>query len=175
MEDSDESGGAAISGDVAVGTVVKTTTRLNYRRTPSQANRSNILGVLPTGTDVRIVKSSATDGFYNVSLEDAALAKVLGSKTGWVYGQYLKGNGTDTIEADGGTDAGEADAKTDVETIPTPDGATGPLCKKLAACCWQLKTAGHDTSACEAAVEKDQEIACQAMHKTYSDDGDCTK
>lgn len=109
LEDTDGSN-SAISGDVSVGTIVETTTSLRIRRTPSQDSSSNILGILPPGTKVMVLQSSAENGFYNIRvIEDDALVRALKTDTGWAYGEYLRGDEVEPgveEEAEGETDDG---------------------------------------------------------------------
>lgn len=93
LDDGETGTEAALSGRVAEGTVVETTTALRIRRTPSTESSANILGLLPTGTEVRVIESLPTNGFYKVEILDDALARKIKQRTGWVFGEYLTGEG----------------------------------------------------------------------------------
>jgi len=127
--DGEESGGSesAISGDVSVGTIVTTTTALRFRRTPSQASSANILGVLPSGTELMVTRSFATSGFYQVRIQDAALGAKLKVRDGWVFGAYLKGDEVEpgVTEPNDPAKPGAPDPGTD-PADPGADPGTGP-------------------------------------------------
>jgi len=92
LEDADESAGA-ISGDVEVGTEFETLgDALRLRRTPSKEDSKNILGLLPTGTKVKILEGAPNNGFYKVEVTSEPIASELPLSKGWVYGEYLKGD-----------------------------------------------------------------------------------
>ena len=102
IDDGDTGAEAALSGRVAEGTVVETTTTLRIRRTPSTESSANILGLLPVGTEVRVMESLPTNGFYRVEILDDALARKIKQRAGWVFGQYLTGEGEEPdLPADG--------------------------------------------------------------------------
>lgn len=83
---------SALSGTVAAGTVTKTTTDgLRLRRTPDKASSANVIGLIPIGTQVKIVTGKPTNGFYKLQVLDETLAQKLAVDTGWVYGDYLEG------------------------------------------------------------------------------------
>lgn len=93
LDDGETGTEAALSGRVVEGTVVETTTSLRIRRTPSTESSSNILGLLPVGTEVRVMESLPTNGFYKVEILDDALARKIKQRSGWVFGEYLTGEG----------------------------------------------------------------------------------
>ncbi len=99
-EDGDTSGDA-LSGRVTVGRIVQTAGEaLRLRRAPTRTTTSNIVGVLPKGTSVKILESVPNDGFYKVEVQDAALVKKLRTSTGWVYGEYLTGDAEEPQDPD---------------------------------------------------------------------------
>lgn len=110
--------GEALTGDVAVGTTVETTTALRIRRSPSTESSSNILGILPAGTKVKILASKATEGFYNVEVLDDALARKLKTDKGWCFGEHLLG-GSEDPQAEA-----EAEAEAEEPTPAAPAGRT---------------------------------------------------
>lgn len=91
----DEEVDSALSGAAAEGTIVQTKANLRIRRTPTSENESNIISVLPKGSDVRIRTATPTRGFYFIEIVDELLALRVKSETGWVYGAYLTGAKTD--------------------------------------------------------------------------------
>jgi len=80
---------SALSGNLAVGTTLKTTANLNLRSGPSTSNTVRL--VMPAGSTVTVVATAPSGGFYNVRYSGT---------TGWSSGQYLKldtsGGGTTT-------------------------------------------------------------------------------
>lgn len=85
-----------VSGNVAVGTALRTTDGVNLRSGPA-LNRS-VLYVVPQGSRVVVQKSAPTEGFYRVKHNGTL---------GWMFGAYLAlegggGGGSD----DGGSDGG---------------------------------------------------------------------
>ena len=124
IDDADTGTEAALSGRVAEGTVVETTTTLRIRRTPSTASSANIHGLLPVGTEVRVMESLPTNGFYKVEILDESLARKIKQRAGWVFGEYLTGEGEEPdlpadgkVENDNATD--DEDGNADPST-PTP-------------------------------------------------------
>lgn len=117
---------SALSGNVAAGTVTKTTTDgLRLRRTPDKSSDksadktlSNIVGLIPIGTQVKIVTGTPTNGFYQIKVLDAALVKALKVDTGWVFGDYLEGKAEEP--ADPAEDVSLTGTH-DVDTIATVD------------------------------------------------------
>ena len=92
---------SALSGSVAAGTVTKTSTDgLRLRKTADKTNLSNVIGLIPIGTQVKIVTGTPTKGFYQIKVLDPALAKALQVDTGWVYGDYLTGKATEPTAPD---------------------------------------------------------------------------
>jgi len=100
-EDSAESGNA-LSGGVAIGTEVETTTSVHIRRSASTSDDQNILGTLPPGTKVKVLASDPVDGFYNVEVLDSALVKALKTSKGWCSGKYLLGGTAEPETSDTG-------------------------------------------------------------------------
>lgn len=99
--DEGDSSADALSGRVTAGRVVQTIgDALRLRRAPTRTMTANILAVLPKGTSLRIVDGVPDDGFYQVELVDAALAKKVGAKRGWVYGEYLNGESEEPEDPD---------------------------------------------------------------------------
>jgi hypothetical protein len=90
----DEGGSdSALTGKVTVGRVVQTVTEgLRLRRTPSRENTNNIIGLIPTGSNVKIVDGTPTDGFYKIEVIDKKVRDALEADIGWVYGEYLNGD-----------------------------------------------------------------------------------
>ncbi len=86
---------SALAGAAAEGTIVQTKANLRMRRTPTSADPSNIISVLPKGSDVRIRTATPTGGFYFIAIVDPELARRVRRETGWVYGAYLTGAKTD--------------------------------------------------------------------------------
>jgi hypothetical protein len=126
-DDASDDAASAIEGSVRVGKIVTTTTRLRFRTSPSTQNLRNVAGVLPTGTEVKIVESSPTRGFYKVELQDEDLIRSFDRSTGWCFGRYLLDGAPEedlpaSEDADGGTspDAGEP------EPPPEADGGSEP-------------------------------------------------
>lgn len=110
-----EAGGSAITGSVAAGTVVTTTTALRIRRGPSSESEKNILGILPAGTKVKIVDPDPVSGFYSVEVEDDVLVAKLKTSKGWCFGEHLLGKATDDAADDAEQDEDGTDAP-----VPTP-------------------------------------------------------
>ncbi|MBX3263729.1 MAG: SH3 domain-containing protein [Labilithrix sp.] len=79
----------AISGAVAVGAELVTTTRVNLREGPSTSD--GVLLTMPSGARVTAVAATATDGYYQVSYN---------GEVGWAFGAYLKATGADADDAD---------------------------------------------------------------------------
>ena len=75
----DEGTGALVTGNLAVGTVVRATSQLNVRSTASTAG--SIVDVLATGETATVVLSTPQGGFYKIRTQ--------GSATGWASGKYL--------------------------------------------------------------------------------------
>lgn len=71
---------SAITDDIAPGSRLVTTTRVNLRETPSQATRDNIITVMPMGTVVTVRSATPTTGFYRVDYE---------GQEGWAFGTFL--------------------------------------------------------------------------------------
>ena len=68
-----------VSGSLPVGTILRATTDLNLRKSPSTS--SSVLDIIAGGDEVTVVKATPASGFYNVTY---------GSTTGWSSGKYLK-------------------------------------------------------------------------------------
>jgi uncharacterized protein YraI len=68
-----------LSGTVAVGTELKTTSGLNFRSGPSTGYK--VIRVLPKSTTVEAVQSSPSNGFYKVKHNGTS---------GWAHGGYLQ-------------------------------------------------------------------------------------
>ena len=117
---------SALSGTVAAGTVTKTITDgLRLRKTPDKSaatdadkTKSNIYGLIPIGTQVKILTGKPTNGFYQIKVLDAALVKALQVDTGWVFGDYLQGKAEEP--ADPAADVSLTGTH-DVDTIATVD------------------------------------------------------
>lgn len=78
---------AALTGtnDLAIGTTLVTTTRVNFRSGPTKS--AAVIRVLETGTSVVTVNRTTPSGaFFNVKV---------GSTQGWVHGAYLARAGSD--------------------------------------------------------------------------------
>jgi len=89
-DDTDLSG-EALTGTVSVGSTLKTTADVNFRKGASTSY--GVIRVLSTGTQVTVVASSPKNGFYNVKHQGT---------TGWVYGNYLKVVSSDDSKSDSG-------------------------------------------------------------------------
>ena len=110
-----EGTGSALSGTVAAGTVTKTSTDgLRFRRTAAKTDSSNVIGLIPKGTQLKLVTGTPTKGFYQIKILDTVLAKALQVDTGWVYGDYLTGKATEPADPDESLTGTH-----DVETIAT--------------------------------------------------------
>ena len=122
IDDGDTGTEAALSGRVAEGTVVETTTTLRIRRTPSTESSANILGLLPVGTEVRILESMPTNGFYKVEILNETLARKIKQRAGWVFGEYLTGEGEEPdLPTEGEVEGeGENGNENDDPSTPTP-------------------------------------------------------
>lgn len=71
--------GEGITGTIAVGTTLVSTTDVNLRTGPSTGYK--ILHVVPQGAKVTVVASSPSNGFYKIKHNGT---------TGWSYGAYYK-------------------------------------------------------------------------------------
>jgi hypothetical protein len=90
-EDKSETENALI-GKVTAGRIVTTNTDgLRLRRNPTRENTKNIIGLIPKGTQVKIIDGSPTDGFYKVEVIDKKVRDDLAADSGWVFGEYLNG------------------------------------------------------------------------------------
>ena len=69
----------ALTGSVPVGSTLKTTANLNFRKGPSTSY--SVYRVLPTGTQVTVEQSSPQNSFYKVKNQGTI---------GWVHGNYVK-------------------------------------------------------------------------------------
>ena len=88
VEGAPESEGSSeegITGNMAVGTELVTTTVVNHRATPNTS--AAILQVIPSGTKVRSGAAEPKAGWYGVTWN---------GRTGWVHGQYLAASGAST-------------------------------------------------------------------------------
>lgn len=83
----------ALTGSVAAGGTLTTTTRVNLRTGPSTSDE--ILRTLASGVTVKAIDPAPTNGFYHVSHEGTE---------GWVYGAYLKNSGGETTPTGGDDD-----------------------------------------------------------------------
>ena len=110
----------AISGTVRVGTIVETTTALRIRRTPSQESSANILGLLPTGTKVKVIASTPKNGFYQVEVLDEDLVTAIKQSKGWCFGEHLLDGTPDEEISVAEADGTAPDAEDDDTTIPLP-------------------------------------------------------
>jgi uncharacterized protein YraI len=79
----DGSSEEGLTGSVAVGTELVTTTVVNHRASPSTS--AAILQVIPAGTKVRVGAAAPNAGWYGITWN---------GQTGWVFGQYLAASGT---------------------------------------------------------------------------------
>ncbi len=77
-DEGSDRGGESISGTIPVGSIVKTTTAVNFRRGPSTSY--SILDVLPNGATATVVEQYPQTGFYHLKWNDV---------TGWSSGAYL--------------------------------------------------------------------------------------
>jgi uncharacterized protein YraI len=84
-----------VSGSIAVGTTLKSTTGVNLRTGPGTQGYA-ILHVVPSGSDVTVVDADPQNGFYKI--------KHNGS-TGWSFGQYYT-----KVDAGGGGGGGTLSA-----------------------------------------------------------------
>jgi uncharacterized protein YgiM (DUF1202 family) len=71
--------GEGVSGSLAVGSTLVSTTDVNHRTGPSTSYK--ILHVVPQGSKVTVVESSPKNGFYKIKHNGTI---------GWSYGQYYK-------------------------------------------------------------------------------------
>lgn len=102
----------ALVGKVTAGRIVTTNTDgLRLRKTPSRENTKNIIGLIPTGTNVKIVDGSPTDGFYKVEVMDKKVRDDLVVDTGWVFGEYLNGEEEEEFDPD--------ESRTGTHDVPT--------------------------------------------------------
>jgi len=85
----------AITGRVATGAKLVTTTRVNFRAQPSLASR--VLTVLATGTPVTVVDGDGVAGFYQVEY---------GDERGWIYVVYLSASDDGEQPRGGGAESG---------------------------------------------------------------------
>jgi hypothetical protein len=76
---------SALSGELPVGTTLRTTANLNLRRGPGTSH--GIILTIPNGSNVTVVASRPQNGFYNIRY---------GSATGWSSGNFLVRAGTTT-------------------------------------------------------------------------------
>lgn len=80
---SDDAALTAADGDIAIGTTLTTTTRVNFRAGPSKS--AQVIRVLESGASVVTVNRTKPSGaFYNVKV---------GGSEGWVHGAYLARSG----------------------------------------------------------------------------------
>ncbi len=77
--DESEQSDQALTGSHPVGTKLQTTAALNLRKGPSTGY--SVLDVIASGGSVKLVQSSPSNGFYNVSYQGL---------NGWCSGNYLK-------------------------------------------------------------------------------------
>jgi hypothetical protein len=97
-------GAESVVGSPAVGSVLRATTSVNFRKRP--ATSYAILRVIPSGTTVTVVASAPQAGFYQVQFAGV---------TGWVYGLYF-----DKVSSPA------------PEPTPTPGGASLDAIKTIA-------------------------------------------
>lgn len=115
--DDDTSSAEALSGNVDNGAIVKTVTDgLRLRKTPSKADETNIVGLLPRGTRVKIVDGRETNGFYKVNVLSTPIRDDLTTPIGWVFGDYLAGRAVEP-GANGTTEREES--RTGTRAAPT--------------------------------------------------------
>lgn len=88
-----------VSGALAVGSKLKSTTGVNLRTGPGTSY--NILHVVPSGSEVSVVAADPQNGFYKI--------KHNGS-TGWSSGQYYTKVAADGSSGDGTLSAGREEA-----------------------------------------------------------------
>lgn len=87
----------AISGSVAVGAELVTTSRVNLREGPSTSD--DVILTLPNGARVTAVAATPTDGFYQVSYN---------GEVGWAFGAHLRASGAGADDADDADDTAPA-------------------------------------------------------------------
>jgi hypothetical protein len=126
-----------------------------------QAEATN--DAVTTGGDVSQVLKST------LQLEGCTAAKV-GPRQLLVAARCVSGNATfkagNSISF---TTAALGKVATANPTKPTPAGS----CTALATCCATIKSAGNDSSVCEAAAAKKDEPACAKAQEGYQTFGDC--
>lgn len=95
LEGADETGISedGLTGTVAVGTVLKSTTAVNLRKGASTNN--SIIRVIPSGAKVTVEQANPQNGFYKVKHNGTI---------GWSYGQYYKVDPTQPDPIDTGDD-----------------------------------------------------------------------
>ena len=87
-----ETGEDGVSGNLAVGTILKSTTGVNLRTGPSTSK--SILYTVPEGATVVVQQSAPSNGFYKVKHNGTV---------GWSYGAYYNVKSTPPVD-DGGDD-----------------------------------------------------------------------
>jgi hypothetical protein len=97
----------SISGSIPVGSVVRTTAALNFRRSPSTT--AAILDVIPLGATATVTETYPQTGFYHLEWSGV---------TGWSSGTYLKIVSTPSTGG-GGTSGGGSSGTPGTKT-PTP-------------------------------------------------------
>jgi hypothetical protein len=188
-----------ITGKQTVGAIFKTTADgLRLRSAPKVA--VNVIDVLPTGTQVKLLVADPTGTYYNVEV-------VTSKKHGWVDGGYLIAD-TATIVATTGSctalstccddlkKAGFSDtecrktvsAGNDASCLSTqqrhmsmgdckaPASGSNPAagaCVALTKCCDDLKKAGFTDSDCRTTVTAGNDAACLSQHQREASMGDC--
>lgn len=99
----EEQGGSesALTGKVTAGRVVQTVTDgLRLRKTPTRVNTNNIIGLIPQGTNVKILDGTPSDGFYKIEVLDKTIRDALVVDSGWVFGEYLSGEAEEPFDPD---------------------------------------------------------------------------
>lgn len=114
--------GNAIEEDI----VTTTTDGLRLRKTPNKDDQSNVIGLLPTGTRLKILKGEPTDGFYNVEVMSEDIRDALLVPKGWVFGEYLEGRTVDP-----GEDPPSLTGARDVPTVARVKWRAEPNCRTL--------------------------------------------
>jgi len=93
----------ALSGNVAVGTTLVSTTNVNLRSGPSTSK--SILHVVPEGSKVTVVDAAPQNGFYKIKHDGTV---------GWSYGAYYKVQSADPPASTGARGDAIARAKSGV-------------------------------------------------------------
>lgn len=112
-----DEGGDELGGQVASGSKVETTAKVNLRTGPSTSQK--IIETLPKGTTLTIVKSTPTAGFYQVDHDGT---------TGWVSGKYIAIVEDADAPTPGGSGGGNTAAAcgVDLTDFQPPTSCNGP-------------------------------------------------